>query len=51
MQVTIIDERPQWMKDEDEMMMCITRCHLFRRCRSRMGRRCKRLGGKEIPKT
>lgn len=51
MQVTIIDTRPQWMKDEDEMMMCMTRCHLFRRCRSRMGRRCKRLGGNEIPKT
>src|SRR5690606_7311161 len=43
MQVTIIDERPQWMKDEDEMMMCMTRCSLFRRCRSRFGHRCKRL--------
>src|SRR5690606_28174791 len=49
--VVVIDTRPQWMKDEDEMMFCMTRCSLFRRCRSRFGHRCKRLGGNEIPKT
>ena len=50
MQVTIIDTRPQWMKQEDELMACMVHCPLFKRCKSKFGHKCKRLGGSEIPR-
>lgn len=46
----IIDERPFWMLEEDKLMACMTRCHLFRKCSSRIGHDCKKLGGNMIPK-
>jgi hypothetical protein len=49
-QVLIIDDRPRWMVKEDKLMACMTRCHLFKRCSSRIGHNCKRLGGDVIPK-
>jgi hypothetical protein len=48
--VLIADDRPDWMRKEDKLMACMTRCHLFQKCSSRMGTDCKKLGGNEIPK-
>lgn len=48
--VVIIDDRQAWMKDEDRVMACLLRCSLYKRCSSRFGMDCKRLGGSEIPK-
>ncbi|MBY0122182.1 hypothetical protein [Bacillus sp. S/N-304-OC-R1] len=48
--VIIADDRPKWMQEEDKRMACITRCSLFKRCSSRFGTDCKRLGGTDIPK-
>ncbi|QBX91054.1 hypothetical protein PHGAL3_0015 [Phage Altai3] len=45
-----VDSRPAWMIEEDNFMLCWTRCSLFRYCASRFGSECKRLGGDEIPK-
>ena len=50
MDVIIADDRPDWMKREDEVMACMTRCYLYKKCSSRFGARCKKLGGTEIPK-
>ena len=50
MKVLIADDRPDWMKEEDEVMACMTRCSSFKRCSSRIGTQCKKLGGSEIPK-
>lgn len=51
MQIVIIaDDRAEWMKKEDDYMACYTRCSLFKRCASKMGGNCKRMGGAEIPK-
>lgn len=49
MHVTIIDTRPDWMRREDGHALCM-RCPFYRRCASRLGVDCKRLGGSEIPK-
>jgi hypothetical protein len=49
-QVLFIDERPQWMVKEDKLMACMTRCHLFKKCSSRVGSDCRKLGGEVIPK-
>jgi len=48
--VLIADDRPKWMKEEDRVMTCMLRCSFYRRCSSRFGMDCKRLGGSEIPK-
>ncbi len=48
--VIIADDRSKWMKDEDMRMVCLTRCSLNKRCSSRIGMDCKKLGGTEIPK-
>lgn len=48
--VLIADDRPKWMVKEDKLMTCMTRCRLFRKCSSRYGVECKKLGGNEIPK-
>lgn len=48
--VVIADDRPTWVKREDRMMACMSRCNLYRFCSSRIGSDCKRLGGLEIPK-
>jgi hypothetical protein len=48
--VVIADDRPAWMIKEDRMMACLTRCSLHKRCSSRFGMDCKRLGGTEVPK-
>lgn len=50
MDVLIADDRPNWMKKEDEVIACKTRCSFFKSCSSRFGSRCKKLGGSEIPK-
>jgi hypothetical protein len=49
MEVTIIDTRPDWMRKEDNQVICM-RCPLYRRCASRFGADCKRNGGLMIPK-
>lgn len=49
MRVIIADDRPLWMKKEDERALC-ERCFLFKKCMSRFGLDCKKLGGTEIPK-
>ena len=48
--VAIADDRPDWMKKEDNIAACLSCCRLFKRCVSRMGFDCNRLGGTEIPK-
>jgi hypothetical protein len=48
--VVIADDRPAWIKEEDKVMTCMTRCSLYKKCASRMGPDCKKLGGSEIPK-
>lgn len=50
MNIIIADDRPKWMREEDLIVACQTHCHLFKRCSSRFGCDCKRLGGSEIPK-
>lgn len=50
MQVIIVDTRQKWMVKEDKLMTCMNRCRLWRRCQSRYGYDCKRLGGNKIPK-
>lgn len=50
MQVIIADDRPLWMKKEDMRAVCMIRCPLYKRCSSRFGTDCNRLGGTEIPK-
>lgn len=50
MQVTIIDSRPKWQIKADKLFQCQTYCPMFKRCSSRFGADCKRLGGTEIPK-
>ncbi|MFC3883771.1 hypothetical protein ACFOU2_09765 [Bacillus songklensis] len=49
-QVVIVDDRPDWMKKEDDWMACRTRCPLFRKCSTRVGSQCKKFGGDVIPK-
>lgn len=48
--VVIADDRPLWMRVEDKRAACEKRCSLFKRCSSRLGGDCKKLGGTEIPK-
>ncbi len=48
--VVIADDRPAWVKKVDKVMACWTRCSLYKKCSSRMGIDCKKLGGSEIPK-
>lgn len=48
--VVIADDRPKWMREEDTKMICFTRCSLYKKCSSRLGIDCKRLGGTEIPR-
>lgn len=50
MQVVIVDARPDWMKEEDRLMTCMSRCNLWRHCSSRVGYDCKHFGGVTIPK-
>lgn len=48
--VIIADDRPKWMQDEDRRAVCSARCSLYKRCSSKFGTDCKKLGGSEIPK-
>lgn len=48
--VLIIDERPHWMVKEDREYACRTFCSQYKRCASRVGFDCRKLGGTEIPK-
>lgn len=48
--VLIADDCPDWIKSEDRVMACSARCSLFKKCSSRIGFDCKKLGGSEIPK-
>lgn len=48
--VVIADDRPAWVRNEDKWMVCFAHCPLFRKCASRFGTECKRLGGTEIAK-
>jgi hypothetical protein len=48
--VIIVDVRPEWVKLEDRVMACLTRCFLYKYCSSRHGMNCKQFGGSEIPK-
>lgn len=48
--VLIADDRPKWVREEDKLMPCMTRCSSFKICSSRFGVDCKMLGGSEIPK-
>jgi hypothetical protein len=48
--ITIADDRPAWVKKEDRVMACLTRCSLYKKCSSHHGMNCKKLGGTEIPK-
>lgn len=48
--VVITDSRKGWMIREDAQMACMTRCHLYKNCQTRVGRACKKMGGKTIPK-
>lgn len=48
--VMIVDGRPDWMRKEDELMACLSRCPLFKRCSTRAGTACRHLGGDVIPK-
>ncbi|ASF27818.1 hypothetical protein WV34_03095 [Bacillus amyloliquefaciens] len=48
--VVIADDRPLWVQEEDKLMACMTLCSDYKRCASRMGADCKKLGGSEIPK-
>ncbi len=50
MDVLIADDRPDWMKKEDEVAVCRMHCSLFKKCSTRCGPECKRLGGDIIPK-
>lgn len=49
-EVLIADERPMWIREEDNIMLCFNRCGLYKVCSSRFGAECKKLGGNEIPK-
>ena len=49
-QVVIVDTRKPWMVAEDREYTCFSRCPFYRKCQSRVGFDCKRLGGNEIPK-
>lgn len=48
--VIIADDRAEWMKKEDDLMICLTRCSLYKKCSSRFGAECKKLGGTKIAK-
>lgn len=48
--VIIADDRPSWIKKEDELAVCQTRCSLFKKCSTRCGTECKKFGGNVIPK-
>lgn len=48
--VIIADDRPKWMQAEDRVMACWSRCPLYKKCSSRFGMDCKKLGGSEIPR-
>jgi len=50
MDVVIVDGRKPWMKEEDKLMTCAWFCPLYRKCSSKFGHDCKRMGGAEIPK-
>ena len=50
MQVVIVDTRAEWMIAEDKLFQCMNRCSMWRRCQTRAGVDCKRLGGDIIPK-
>lgn len=47
--VIVIDTRPDWIREEDGEYAC-RRCSLYKKCSSRFGLDCKKLGGDEIPK-
>lgn len=47
--VIISDGRPGWMRREDEIISCMTRCRLHKHCLSRIGFDCLKLGGEKIP--
>jgi hypothetical protein len=48
--VVIADDRAAWMVKEDKWAVCFLRCSLYKKCASRFGTECKKLGGTEIPK-
>lgn len=50
MEVIFIDERKPWMITEDREWACFSRCPFYKKCSTRMGHDCKRLGGGYIPK-
>lgn len=47
--VRVIDERPAWMRKEDDTALCMSRCRYFRNCMSKFGASCKNLNGDKIP--
>lgn len=49
-QVVIADDRTAWMRHEDKWAVCFNRCPLFKKCSSRFGADCKRMGGTKIAK-
>ncbi|PGR09173.1 hypothetical protein COA23_08130 [Priestia megaterium] len=48
--VIIADDRPSWIKKEDELAACQICCSLFKKCSTRCGKECKKFGGNVIPK-
>lgn len=50
MQVTIVDTRTDWMIAEDNLFQCMTKCSMYRKCKTRVGADCKVFGGDIIPK-
>lgn len=47
---SVHDDRPPWIRREDDAMVCALHCRQSRWCSNRFGRACKRLGGEQIPK-
>jgi hypothetical protein len=48
--IIIADDRPAWVKKEDRVMACLSRCSLYKKCSSHYGTDCKKMGGDKIPK-
>jgi hypothetical protein len=48
--VIIADDRPSWIRKEDELAVCQVRCSHFKKCVTRCGTECKMFGGNVIPK-
>ncbi|MBH0159088.1 hypothetical protein IHV10_22215 [Fictibacillus sp. 5RED26] len=48
--VEIVDNRPQWMKEEDDLYFCLKNCKVAKFCTSYWGIDCVNKGGKKKPK-